>query len=57
MKQTICSYLDCERSCEADILKNTNYKVLKLSIECFKNVIVKLNLGEHCYIIIHLNTL
>ncbi|CAO2631791.1 E3 ubiquitin-protein ligase DZIP3 [Lemmus lemmus] len=26
MKQTICSYLDCERSCEADILKNTNYK-------------------------------
>lgn len=27
MKQTICSYLDCERSCEADILKNTNYKV------------------------------
>uniref|UniRef100_A0A2K6F325 DAZ interacting zinc finger protein 3 n=1 Tax=Propithecus coquereli TaxID=379532 RepID=A0A2K6F325_PROCO len=28
MKQTICSYLDCERSCEADVLKNTNYKVL-----------------------------
>lgn len=27
MKQTICSYLDCERSCESDILKNTNYKV------------------------------
>ncbi|XP_063663021.1 E3 ubiquitin-protein ligase DZIP3 isoform X4 [Pan troglodytes] len=26
MKQTICSYLDCERSCEADILKNTSYK-------------------------------
>ncbi|XP_069408942.1 E3 ubiquitin-protein ligase DZIP3 isoform X9 [Ovis canadensis] len=26
MKQTICSYLDCERSCEADVLKNTNYK-------------------------------
>uniref|UniRef100_A0A8D1E8T0 RING-type E3 ubiquitin transferase n=1 Tax=Sus scrofa TaxID=9823 RepID=A0A8D1E8T0_PIG len=26
MKQTICSYLDCERSCEADILKNSNYK-------------------------------
>ncbi|XP_021040382.1 E3 ubiquitin-protein ligase DZIP3 isoform X2 [Mus caroli] len=26
MKETICSYLDCERSCEADILKNTNYK-------------------------------
>ncbi|XP_070098490.1 E3 ubiquitin-protein ligase DZIP3 isoform X7 [Equus przewalskii] len=26
MKLTICSYLDCERSCEADILKNTNYK-------------------------------
>ncbi|ERE76404.1 E3 ubiquitin-protein ligase [Cricetulus griseus] len=26
MKQTICSYLDCERSCESDILKNTNYK-------------------------------
>nr|XP_045003234.1 E3 ubiquitin-protein ligase DZIP3 isoform X6 [Jaculus jaculus] len=26
MNQTICSYLDCERSCEADILKNTNYK-------------------------------
>ncbi|XP_059543882.1 E3 ubiquitin-protein ligase DZIP3 isoform X6 [Myotis daubentonii] len=26
MKQTICSYLDCERSCEADILRNTNYK-------------------------------
>ncbi|KAF6384640.1 DAZ interacting zinc finger protein 3 [Rhinolophus ferrumequinum] len=26
MKQSICSYLDCERSCEADILKNTNYK-------------------------------
>ncbi|XP_023975924.1 E3 ubiquitin-protein ligase DZIP3 isoform X1 [Physeter macrocephalus] len=26
MKQTVCSYLDCERSCEADILKNTNYK-------------------------------
>lgn len=26
MKHTICSYLDCERSCEADILKNTNYK-------------------------------
>ncbi|XP_063126603.1 E3 ubiquitin-protein ligase DZIP3 isoform X7 [Rattus norvegicus] len=25
-KETICSYLDCERSCEADILKNTNYK-------------------------------
>ncbi|XP_042637687.1 E3 ubiquitin-protein ligase DZIP3 [Orycteropus afer afer] len=25
-KQTICSYLDCERSCEADILQNTNYK-------------------------------
>lgn len=27
MKQTICSYLDCERSCEADILKSTNYKL------------------------------
>nr|KAF6377818.1 DAZ interacting zinc finger protein 3 [Myotis myotis] len=26
MKQTICSYLDCEGSCEADILRNTNYK-------------------------------
>ncbi|XP_036098159.1 E3 ubiquitin-protein ligase DZIP3 isoform X4 [Molossus molossus] len=26
MKQTICSYLDCERSCEADILRNTSYK-------------------------------
>ncbi|XP_045707860.1 E3 ubiquitin-protein ligase DZIP3 [Phyllostomus hastatus] len=26
MKQTICSYLDCERSCAADILRNTNYK-------------------------------
>ncbi|XP_066097038.1 E3 ubiquitin-protein ligase DZIP3 isoform X3 [Saccopteryx bilineata] len=26
MKQTICSYLDCERSCEADVLRNTNYK-------------------------------
>ncbi|XP_028611417.1 E3 ubiquitin-protein ligase DZIP3 isoform X3 [Grammomys surdaster] len=26
LKETICSYLDCERSCEADILKNTNYK-------------------------------
>ncbi|XP_034370697.1 E3 ubiquitin-protein ligase DZIP3 isoform X3 [Arvicanthis niloticus] len=26
VKETICSYLDCERSCEADILKNTNYK-------------------------------
>ncbi|XP_029795117.1 E3 ubiquitin-protein ligase DZIP3 [Suricata suricatta] len=26
MKETICSFLDCERSCEADILKNTNYK-------------------------------
>ncbi|EPQ01912.1 E3 ubiquitin-protein ligase DZIP3 [Myotis brandtii] len=26
MKQSICSYLDCERSCEADILRNTNYK-------------------------------
>ncbi|KAM9201255.1 LOW QUALITY PROTEIN: E3 ubiquitin-protein ligase DZIP3 [Dugong dugon] len=26
MRQTICSYLDCERSCEADILQNTTYK-------------------------------
>ncbi|XP_066202877.1 E3 ubiquitin-protein ligase DZIP3 isoform X1 [Saccopteryx leptura] len=26
MKQTICSYLDCERSCEADVLRNTNFK-------------------------------
>ncbi|XP_055449792.1 E3 ubiquitin-protein ligase DZIP3 isoform X2 [Psammomys obesus] len=26
VKEAICSYLDCERSCEADILKNTNYK-------------------------------
>ncbi|XP_006873380.1 PREDICTED: E3 ubiquitin-protein ligase DZIP3 [Chrysochloris asiatica] len=26
MRQTICSYLDCERSCEADILQNTSYK-------------------------------
>ncbi|XP_055965354.1 E3 ubiquitin-protein ligase DZIP3 isoform X3 [Sorex fumeus] len=26
MKQSICSYLDCERSCEADILKTNNYK-------------------------------
>ncbi|XP_075398671.1 E3 ubiquitin-protein ligase DZIP3 isoform X2 [Tenrec ecaudatus] len=25
-RQAICSYLDCERSCEADILKNTAYK-------------------------------
>ncbi|XP_045142108.1 E3 ubiquitin-protein ligase DZIP3 isoform X3 [Echinops telfairi] len=25
-RQAICSYLDCERSCEADILQNTTYK-------------------------------
>ncbi|XP_006890090.1 PREDICTED: E3 ubiquitin-protein ligase DZIP3-like [Elephantulus edwardii] len=26
IKQTICSYLDCERSCEADVLQDTIYK-------------------------------
>ncbi|XP_021119680.1 E3 ubiquitin-protein ligase DZIP3 isoform X9 [Heterocephalus glaber] len=36
MKQTICSYLDCERSCEADILKNTNYKGF-FQLMCSKN--------------------
>ncbi|CAK6441624.1 unnamed protein product [Pipistrellus nathusii] len=36
MKQTICSYLDCERSCEADILRNTNYKGF-FQLMCSKN--------------------
>ncbi|KAM6223983.1 E3 ubiquitin-protein ligase DZIP3 [Rhynchocyon petersi] len=26
IKQTICSYLDCERSCEADVFQDTIYK-------------------------------
>uniref|UniRef100_A0A2K6T722 E3 ubiquitin-protein ligase DZIP3 n=1 Tax=Saimiri boliviensis boliviensis TaxID=39432 RepID=A0A2K6T722_SAIBB len=39
MKQTICSYLDCERSCEADILKNTSYKGF-FQLMCSKNCCV-----------------
>ncbi|XP_044892834.1 E3 ubiquitin-protein ligase DZIP3 isoform X4 [Felis catus] len=39
MKQTICSYLDCERSCEADILKNTNYKGF-IQLMCSKSCCV-----------------
>ncbi|XP_051005981.1 E3 ubiquitin-protein ligase DZIP3 isoform X3 [Acomys russatus] len=36
LKEAICSYLDCERSCEADILKNTNYKGF-LQLMCSKS--------------------
>ncbi|XP_064129073.1 E3 ubiquitin-protein ligase DZIP3 isoform X3 [Loxodonta africana] len=36
MRQTICSYLDCERSCEADILQNTTYKGF-VQIMCSKS--------------------
>uniref|UniRef100_A0A2K5PV96 E3 ubiquitin-protein ligase DZIP3 n=1 Tax=Cebus imitator TaxID=2715852 RepID=A0A2K5PV96_CEBIM len=39
MKQTICSYLDCERSCEADIVKNTSYKGF-FQLMCSKNCCV-----------------